>query len=147
EAEAKVVSKLLAAEPSVRALMTTRDPYTIQDGSSALLPLIGNDLLILSDRDGKVMAVHGPAKANRTVAQSWLDKALHPLEDRKWWLVDGHLYEVFLQPIYFGAPSNRHLLGLLGLGYEIDDQVAVEIGNVAASQVAFEYEGKLIASS
>jgi signal transduction histidine kinase len=147
EAEAEAVSKLLAAEPSVRALMTTRDPYTIQDGSSVLLPLIRNDVLILSDRDGKVMAVHGPAKANRTVAQSWFDKALHTPENRKWWLVDGHLYEVFLQPIYFGAPSNRHLLGLLGLGYEISDQVAVEIGNVAASQVAFEYEGKLIASS
>lgn len=147
DAQAKEVSKLLAAEPSVRALMTTRDPYTIQDGSSFLRPLLDNDLLILCDRDGKVMAVQGPAKANRTVAQEWLTKALQTPEERKWWLVDGHLYEVFLQPIYFGVPSNRHVLGLLGLGYEIDDQVAAEIGKIAASQVVFEYDGEIIASS
>src|SRR5579864_3278063 len=146
-AEARAVSKLLAAEPSVRGLMTTRDPYTIQDGSRFLWPLTGNDLLILCDRDGRVMAVHGPAQANRTVAQSWLSNALHTPEDDKWWLVNGHLYEVFLLPIYFGAPPNRHLLGLLGLGYEIDDQVAADIGKIAVSQVAFEYQGKIIASS
>lgn len=147
DAQAKEVSKLLAAEPSVRALMTTRDPYTIQDGSGFLRTLLGNDLLILCDRDGKVMAVQGPAKANRAVAQQWLTKALQTPEERKWWLVDGHLYEIFLQPIYFGVPSNRHVLGLLGLGYEIDNQVAVEIGKIAASQVAFEYEGEIVASS
>lgn len=147
DAEAKAVSKLLASEPRVLALMTTRDPYTIQDGSRFLPPLIGNDLLILSDRDGKVMAVHGPAQANQTVAQEWLSNALRTSDDRKWWLVGGHLYEVFVQPIYFGAPSNRHLLGLLGVGYEIDDQVAADIGKIAVSQVAFEYRGKIIASS
>ena len=147
DAEAKAVSKLLASEPRVRVLMTTRDPYTIQDGSRFLQPLIGNELLILCDRGGKVMAVHGPAQANQTVAQEWLSNALHTSEDRKWWLVSGHLYEVFLQPIYFGAPSSRHLLGLLGLGYEIDDQVAADIGKIAVSQVAFEYQGKIIASS
>jgi len=146
-AQAKEVSKLLAAEPSVRALMTTRDPYTIQDGSSFLRPLLTHDLLILCDRDGKVMAVHGAANANRTAAQKWLTTAIQTSEDRKWWLVDHHLYEVFLQPIYFGAPSDRHLLGLLGLGYEINDQVAAEIGKVAASQVAFEYQGEIVASS
>jgi signal transduction histidine kinase len=93
------------------------------------------------------MAVQGAANANRTVAQKWLTQALQTSEDRKWWLVDHHLYEVFLQPIYFGAPSDRHLLGLLGLGYEVDDQVAAEIGKIAASHVAFEYQGELIASS
>lgn len=147
DAEAKAVSKLLASEPRVRALMTTRNRYTIQYGSRFLRTLIGNDLLILCDQDGKVMAIHGPSQANQTVAQEWPSDALHTSEDRKWWLVGDHLYEVFLQPIYFGAPSNRQSLGLLGLGYEIDDQVAVDIGKVAASQVAFEYQGKIIASS
>lgn len=147
DAQAKEVSKLLAAEPSVRALMTTRDPYTIQDGSSFLRPLLDNDLLVLCDRDGKLMAIQGPARVNRTLAQEWLAQALHTPDERKWWLIDGHLYEIFLQPIYFGVPSNRHLLGLLGVGYEIDNQVAAEIGEIAASQVAFEYEGEIVASS
>ena len=147
DAQAKQVSELLAAEPSVQALMTTRDPDTIQDGSGFLRLLLDNDLLVLCDRDGKVMAVQGAPNANRTVAQKWLANALQTPEERKWWLVNGHLYEVFLQPIYFGVPSNRHVLGLLGLGYEIDDQVAGEIGKIAASQVAFEYGGEIIASS
>jgi signal transduction histidine kinase len=146
-AQAKEVSKLVAAEPSVRALMTTRDPETIQDGSRFLRSLLGNDLLILCDRDGKVMAVEGPGNADRKMAQQWLTKALQTSEDRKWWRVHDHLYEVFLQPIYFGAPSDRHLLGLLGLGYGVDDQVAGEVGKIANSEVAFEYQGEIIASS
>ena len=71
DAQAKQVSELLAAEPSVQALMTTRDPDTIQDGSGFLRLLLDNDLLVLCDRDGKVMAVQGAPNATRTVAQKW----------------------------------------------------------------------------
>lgn len=147
DGQAKEVLNLLATEPSLRALMTTHDPPTIQDGSNSFQPLLGDrDLLVLCDRDGKLMAIQGPAKANPTVIQRWLTRSLSTPEERKWWLVDGRLYEVFLQPIYTGVPSNRQL-GLLGLGYEIDNHVAAEISQIAASQVAFEYAGEIIASS
>ena len=60
-------------------------------------------------------------------------------ETRHWWYVDGHLYEVFLQDIYFGPASGQQVLGYLVLGYEIDDRVAREVSQVAASEVAFRY--------
>jgi signal transduction histidine kinase len=67
-------------------------------------------------------------------------------ETRHWWYVEGHLYEVFLQDIYFGPASGRQILGYLLLGYEIDDRVAHDLSRVAASEVAFRY-GDLIVRS
>src|SRR3984957_6260175 len=60
-------------------------------------------------------------------------------ETRHWWYVRGHLYEVFLQDIYFGPASQHQVLGYLLVGYEIDDRVARELSRVAASEVAFRY--------
>ena len=65
---------------------------------------------------------------------------------RHWWYVDGHLYEVFLQNIYFGPASGHQVLGYLLLGYEIDDRFTRDLSRVAASEVAFRY-GDLIVRS
>ncbi len=68
-------------------------------------------------------------------------------ETRHWWYVEGHLYEVFLQDIYFGPASGRQVLGYLVLGYEIDDRVARDLSRVAASEVAFRYGDSIVRST
>ncbi|MFY9646672.1 MAG: HAMP domain-containing sensor histidine kinase, partial [Terriglobales bacterium] len=68
-------------------------------------------------------------------------------EPRRWWYVEGHLYEVFLQDIYFGPASGHHVLGYLLLGYEIDDQVARDLSRVAASEIAFRYGDAIVRST
>src|SRR5574337_2140947 len=50
-------AELLANLPTLRALMTTRDEATIQDGSADSWRLAGSDLLVLADRTGKLMAL------------------------------------------------------------------------------------------
>ena len=42
-------------------------------------------------------------------------------ESRDWWFDGHHLYEVWIQPIYFGAPSQNTTIGLLALGDEVDE--------------------------
>ena len=68
-------------------------------------------------------------------------------ETRHWWYVEGHLYEVFLQDIYFGPASGHQVLGYLLLGYEIDDRVARDLSRVAASEVAFRYGDSIVRST
>ena len=53
---------LLADLPTVRALMTTHDPATIQDASRDLWQHAGSDLLLLADASGKVMALQATAQ-------------------------------------------------------------------------------------
>ncbi len=142
---------LLADLPNVRALMTTHDAATIQDAARDLWQLAGSDLLLLADSSGKVMALQA-APPEITVRQGqdffptvFPNDVLRE-ETRHWWYVEGHLYEVFLQDIYFGPASGHHVLGYLLLGYEIDDRVARDLSRVAASEVAFRY-GDLIVRS
>ncbi len=147
---------LLADLPNVRALMTTHDPATIQDASRDLWQLAGSDLLLLADASGKAMALQ--ATAQEIAAREGQDffpaffpsfspNAVSRAEARHWWYVEGHLYEVFLQDIYFGPASGHQVLGYLLLGYEIDDRVARDLSRVSASEVAFRYGDAIVRST
>jgi signal transduction histidine kinase len=139
---------LLADLPIVRALMTTHDPATIQDASRDLWHLAGSDLLLLADSSGKVMALQAtPQEITVRHGQEFFPSAVSREETRHWWYVEGHLYEVFLQDIYFGPASGHQVLGYLLLGYEIDDRVARDLSRVAASEVAFRYGDSIVRST
>jgi signal transduction histidine kinase len=140
-------AQLLADLPNIRALMTTRDAPTIQDASRDVWQLAGSDLFLLADPSGKVMALHGVPPAFTTrMAQDGLAVALEGDRPSHWWYGGGHLYEVFLQPIYFGRAADNRLLGYVALGYEINDRIARDVSQVAAGQVAFA-AGNLIVCS
>jgi signal transduction histidine kinase len=139
---------LLADLPNVRALMTTHDPATIQDASRDLWQLAGSDLLLLADSSGKVMALQAtPQEITVREGQDFFPKVVSRDETRHWWYVEGHLYEVFLQDIYFGPASGHQVLGYLLLGYEIDDRVTRDLSRVAASEVAFRYGDVIVRST
>ncbi len=139
---------LLADLPNVRALMTTHDAATIQDASRDLWQLAGSDLLLLADSSGKVMALQAtPQEITVRHGQDFFTHVVLREETRHWWYVEGHLYEVFLQDIYFGPASGRQVLGYLLLAYEIDDRVARDLSRVAASEVAFRYGDSIVRST
>jgi signal transduction histidine kinase len=139
---------LLADLPNVRALMTTHDPATIQDASRDLWQLAGSDLLLLADSSGKVMALQAaPQEITIRQGQEFFPQVVSREATRHWWYVEGHLYEVFLQDIYFGPASGRQVLGYLLLGYEIDDRVARDLSRVAASEIAFRYGDSIVRST
>lgn len=139
---------LLADLPDLRALMTTTHEATIQDGSTDLWRLAGSDLFVLADRTGRVVALHtSTAGFNRTLAQEFIAGTLDQEGSVQWWFGGAHLYQVFMKPIYFGPASAGRQLGFLALGYEIDDQVASQVAQVAASQVAFDYGRTIVRST
>src|ERR1700733_746249 len=75
-------AQLLAGLPNIRALMTTHD------------------------RAGNIAALRTKTGGlSQTDAQALLRKSLDTGEDRGWWFGGGHLYETWVQPIYFGAPG------------------------------------------
>lgn len=133
-------AELLADLPILRALMTTEHEATIQDASSDLWRLAGSDLFVLTDRAGRVVALHTTSPGlTREVAQRSFANSVNDESSGHWWYGGDHLYEVFLKPIYFGPAAENRLLGFLTIGYEIDDRVAAQVSRIAASQVAFYY--------
>jgi signal transduction histidine kinase len=142
------LADLLADLPITRALMTTHDPATIQDASQDLWQLAASDLLVLADRRGVVVALHTKATGfTRDTAQAYFKKTLQDEDANRWWYGDRHLYQIFVQPIYFGSRTDGSLLGFLVIGDEIDAKLAREVSKVAASQVAFSYKGQILATT
>ena len=140
-------AELLADLPTIRALMTTHDPRTIQDASAESWLLSGSDLFVLADPSGQVMTFHTETKdVSISVAQSSLARSLQE-DGAHWWFGTGHLYQVFLQPIYFGPARENRVLGFLALGYEVDEQLTQEISRTANSEVAFRYDNEIVRST
>ena len=140
--------ELTADLPNLRALMTTPDDATIQDASSALWRLSGSDLFLLARPNGNVAALHAISPGfTREMAQVSVVASLAQESNSHWWFGGGHLYEVFLRPIYFGPAAENHELGVLVLGYEINEAVASQVSRIAASQVAFYYGDSIVSST
>lgn len=139
---------LLANQPLLKALMTSQDSTTIQDGSSEFWNLVGSELFVLADRSGALVALHtsrerfGLEHAGASLATSL---ALGRTED--WWFGGGELFQVFFQPIYLGSAAEDVPLGLVGVGFRIDEQVARDIAGVASGEVAFHYGDSLVVTT
>jgi signal transduction histidine kinase/CheY-like chemotaxis protein len=141
-------AQLLADLPNVRAMMTTQDSATIQDASADVWSLSGSDLMVFADRSGDVVAMRAKNTSfERSSAQEFMQRSLVQEEPRDWWYGGGHLYEVWIQPIYFGAESKGSALGYLAVGHEIDERAAADFSKIASSDVAFRWGDKFVAST
>jgi signal transduction histidine kinase len=141
-------ASLLANLPNVRALMTTEDPATIQDASADVWRLSGSELLVFANRAGSISALRAAnAGFELGKAQELLRRSLDHGESRDWWFDGTHLYEVWIQPIYFGAPSENTTIGLLALGHEVDERAARDFSKIASSDVAFNFANTPVAST
>ena len=141
-------AELVADLPIMRSIMTPHDPATIQDASRDVWQLTGSDLLVLADRDGTVVAHHTKSPGlTREASQQYFERSLKEEDSSHWWFGAHHLYQTFIQPVYFGSRTNGSLLGFLVIGYQIDDRLAREISKVSASQVAFSYGDEIVATT
>src|SRR5579872_707013 len=83
-------ASLLAEIPTLKALMTTRDAPTIQDGSIPFWKLVGSDLFLLADARGKVMGLHVTrAGLDERGAGDQLAASLMDGADSSWWYAGG----------------------------------------------------------
>ncbi len=148
DAKLAAAAELVASMPALKALMTTRDKATIQDGSEEIWRLADSDLFVLTDDSGKVVAIHSSSPTVDTQARRVLLSEFPQRPDKSAWsLIAGRLFETVSRPIYFGPASQSHSLGTLIVGYEINDKVTKSVADIAASQVAFQYGQNIVAST
>lgn len=141
-------SALMADLPSLKALMTTQDERTIRDAGSEFWRVSGADLFALAGPSGHVIAVYvkGSLRQPQTAGMTIQNAFFHGTDPR-YLVLDGSLYEIASQPLYFGPSSTGFLLGSVVSGYAIDEQVAREVSQVAAADVVFTANGQAVAST
>jgi signal transduction histidine kinase/CheY-like chemotaxis protein len=148
EATLKRSAQLLANLPNVRAMMTTQDSATIQDASADVWNLSGSDLMVFADRSGDVAAMRAKNSGFEwAAAQEFMRTSLQKEAPRSWWFGGGHLYEVWIQPIYLGAEAKDSTLGYLAVGHEIDERAAQDFSKIASSDVVFRWGDTFVAST
>ena len=136
---------LLAALPPLKALMTSGDPATIQDASATFWRLAGSQVFVMAGDRGAISAFHTAVpEFPREAAQAAITRFVSTGLTRDWWFGGGHLFQVFLQPISFGTPEAGSSLGLLAVGYEVNDGIARDVSRAAASEVAFAYGDQIV---
>ena len=138
-------NSLLAELPTLKALMTSGDELTIQDGATEFWQLSGNDLFALMDPNGRVVAVYAKgAPPDATLRQGL--KALLASPGNHY-LIDGRdLYVSALHPLYFGSDRDGTLLGYVISGVSIERTVR-QISQPTGVEATFLSGGKVVAST
>lgn len=136
---------LLAELPTLKALMTSGDDLTIQNGARGFWGLSGSDLFVVADPSGRVIASYSGV----AIAGPALRDALRPLlaSPRKHYLiVGGSLYACAFRPLYFGTEAEGTLLGYVVSGVSVDRTVR-EISEPTGVEVAFLSGNTIVAST
>jgi signal transduction histidine kinase len=141
-------ASLLAEIPTLKALMTTHDAPTIQDGSTPFWRLAGSDLFLLADPQGRVVALDATQKGlDQESAEKNLKSSLQAGQESAWWYSGGRLYWIFLRPILAGTGADAKVLGLVAIGYETNSRIAEQLGFVAESKIVLLADRRIIAST
>ncbi len=137
---------LLADLPSLKALMTTNDEGTIEDGAVEFWKVSGTDLFALADHDGRIVAAfNGASPAGKLMRE---DLRLYVSGASSPYLVSGgNLFGCSVRPIYFGSQSEGTVLGYVISGFAIDRPAVEELSRATGAEASFFSGGLLLASS
>ena len=127
---------LLADLPSLKALMTTRDPRTVVDGGERFWKVSGNDLFALATPDGAVLAVYTNGRAADGRLASDLSEVLEK-ESQEYLLSSGRFFTYAVQPLRFGDDASGTLLGYVISGQEINREFLSEVSRPASAEALF----------
>jgi signal transduction histidine kinase len=136
---------LLAELPTLKALMTSGDDLTIQDGAVEFWQISGTDLFALADPHDRIVAAYTKSGTVTSNLQDGLKNLL--ISPGKQYLIDGKsLYACSLRPLYFGSDENGTLLGYVISGVSIERTVR-QISQPTGVEATFLSSGKIVAST
>ncbi len=139
-------NSLLADLPSLKALMTTSDERTIEDGAVEFWKVGGNDLFALANRDGHVVAAYDrgePATSTlRIDLETLLRGSPHP------YLISGdRLIASSVKPLYFGSQAEGTILGYVVSGFSIDRRAVGQLSRATGVDAIFKTRQRILVSS
>ena len=130
------------------ASMRNGDATAIQDASQDPWQSEDCDLMVLADAKGKVVALHTMSQdLPVSAAEVMLKRSFQRESSFTWWVSEGRIYQVALQPFYQNPPMNTELMGTVVVGREIDAKRARELANISGSEMVFRSKGKIVLST
>lgn len=139
-------NSLLADLPSLKALMTTSDDPTIQNGAIEFWRVSGNDLFALANNEGRVVALDTTDRQTDTGLNAGLQTLLAD-PARHYLVSENRLFACSVRPLYFGSERNGTLLGYVINGFAIDRNAVEQIGRLTNTEATFTSDRRAVAST
>ncbi len=143
--QAQQNAALIADQPTLKALMSTNDRITVEDGSEPMLKSSHADLLILENPSGEMLGFHSTSEDVPVTTVKHLMQ--NSTGEQDWWYAGGRLYHVSFAPIVAGDISNQRQLGRIALGRELTIRSIADTGAFGNSAFIFERDGSVFLSS
>ena len=141
------IAGLIADLPKFKSAVDTGDPPTVEPIALDYQQKAGADLLIVTGRHGEVLAVSGDQamRAALTAAPD-VKLAVDGSMASAFWSHPNGILEVVSVPVPLGL-ERPELLGVLSLGYLLDDRRAAQFKALTGADIAFATGGSVRAST
>ena len=137
---------LMAAEPRLKALMTTNDARTIADDALEFWKTSGDDLFALADTEHRVQAAYAQDMSNTDGLRRDLQAVIADVS-KHYLLSGGQLFEYSVRPLYIGSARDGTLEGYVISGYAINQVFLREVGRGAGVEAVFFAQNLVTAST
>jgi signal transduction histidine kinase len=139
------LTHVIAEIPDLKAVVRGGDPSTVLEAAKVYQSTAGNDLFIVTDRNGRVLArTHIPDQHGDSLTDNpHVAKALKGEVVVGTLLHRGILYQTVARPLTIGD----HLLGTIVLGFQVDDPLATELHWMTGTEVTFLRGERILATS
>jgi signal transduction histidine kinase len=126
------ISLILSMMSDVRAAFTTGDEATIRDTAAELWKRVSEDdaLFLVTDPAGRVITSLGgnpriPLPRSMPLVQQ--ASSSFPRVSQGFLLLEGHLYQVIVTPVYVQSEGGPGLIDVLVAGYEVNNLTASQL--------------------
>jgi signal transduction histidine kinase len=145
------MARVIADAPPLKAAVATNDPPTVQDVVDDFPAQLNSNLLLVTSRNGQVLATVGfdaaaaTSLANhaavRDAAPQHETTSLVPQPDGLLQLIT---VPIVLQP---RGADTLEFLGTLSVGFRLDQALAIQLKEITGSEIAFGMNGQILATT
>jgi len=142
------MARFMADAPPLKAAVDTNDPPTVQDVADGYQHQLKSNLLLVTNRTGRVLATVGASARTATIisSQPAVRGALTGREGLSLLPQPGGMIQLVTVPVFIGL-SHPDILGTLSVGFILDDALAAQLKQITLSDIAFGMDGQILAAT
>jgi signal transduction histidine kinase len=147
-----LMARVIADAPTLKAAVDTNDPPTVLERLQAIArgyqSALGSHLLLVTNRDGVVLAAEGLAihAALIEASRPAIREATAGRESVQLLPQPSGILQLVTVPILIGV-TNPDILGTLSVGILLDGTLAAQLKEATGSEIAFGMDGRIVAST
>jgi signal transduction histidine kinase len=142
-------ARLIADLPRLKAAVYENDPPTAAPIAGEYRESVGADLLVLTHRTGRILAVagHGNADAATLATRPAIRTAAAGRDAFAFWSVPGGVLQIASVPVWIDAAGQPEILGTVTVGFSLNEKVARRFKALTNSEIAFAMDGDIKAAT